>query len=153
MTLSSTLGRNFPTLKYVLAPFRWAFGDRRRRRTSLAVLLAMTMPSARGLFQRAIAESAPGYMPVKTLAYAESQARRLIADAGLPADSEPDEEGERADGTGDAGAHGVGLVGEPGARVISPFGKSRVKTWPSKKSSPSKPSTPDGIGSVCANTG
>jgi para-nitrobenzyl esterase len=51
-----------------------------------AVLLAMTMPSARGLFQRAIVESAPGYMPVKTLAEAEAQARRMIADAGLPAD-------------------------------------------------------------------
>jgi hypothetical protein len=41
MTLSSTLSRNFPTLKYVVAPFRWVFGDRRRRRTAAAILLAM----------------------------------------------------------------------------------------------------------------
>jgi hypothetical protein len=41
MTLSATLSRNFPTLKYLVAPFRWLFGDRRRRRTSMAVLLAM----------------------------------------------------------------------------------------------------------------
>ncbi len=33
--------RNFPTLKYVIAPFRWFFGSRRRVLTAAAVLLAM----------------------------------------------------------------------------------------------------------------
>jgi hypothetical protein len=41
MTLTSTLSRNFPTLRYLVAPFRWLFGDRRRRRIAAAVLLAM----------------------------------------------------------------------------------------------------------------
>jgi hypothetical protein len=41
MTLSATLSRNFPTLRYLVAPFRWVLGDRRRRRTAAAILLAM----------------------------------------------------------------------------------------------------------------
>jgi hypothetical protein len=41
MTLSSTLSRNFPTLKYVFAPFRWFFRSRRRVLTTAAVMLAM----------------------------------------------------------------------------------------------------------------
>ena len=41
MTLSATLSRNFPTLRYIAAPFRWVFGSRQRRRTAAAVLLAM----------------------------------------------------------------------------------------------------------------
>jgi hypothetical protein len=41
MTLRTTLSRNFPTLRYVAAPFRWVFADRQRRRTAAAVLLAM----------------------------------------------------------------------------------------------------------------
>jgi hypothetical protein len=41
MTLASTLRRNFPTLRYVVAPFRWFFGSRRRVLSAAAVLLAM----------------------------------------------------------------------------------------------------------------
>ncbi len=41
MTTTSTMGRNFPTLRYVGAPFRWFFRSRRRVLTAAAVLLAM----------------------------------------------------------------------------------------------------------------
>jgi hypothetical protein len=41
MTQSSTMSRNFPTLRYLAAPFRWLFGSRRRVMTAVAVLLAM----------------------------------------------------------------------------------------------------------------
>jgi hypothetical protein len=41
MTSSSTLGRNFPTLSYLAAPFRWVFQSRQRVLTAAAVLLAM----------------------------------------------------------------------------------------------------------------
>jgi hypothetical protein len=41
MTLNSTLNRGFPTLRYLLAPFRWIFGSRRRMATVAAVLLAI----------------------------------------------------------------------------------------------------------------
>jgi hypothetical protein len=39
----TTIGasRSFPTLKYLIAPFRWFFGSRRRALTAAAVLLAM----------------------------------------------------------------------------------------------------------------
>jgi hypothetical protein len=41
MTQSSTLSRNFPTLRYLAAPFRWFFRSRRRVWTTASVLLAM----------------------------------------------------------------------------------------------------------------
>ena len=41
MSRTSTLSRNFPTLRYVAAPFVWAFWTRRRRWTAASVLLAM----------------------------------------------------------------------------------------------------------------
>jgi hypothetical protein len=41
MTPSSALSRNFPTLRYVIAPLRWPFATRQRRRTTAAILLAM----------------------------------------------------------------------------------------------------------------
>ena len=41
MTPTSTLSRNFPTLRYLAAPFRWLFGSRRRMLTAAAVLAAM----------------------------------------------------------------------------------------------------------------
>jgi hypothetical protein len=43
MEMASTTGtsRNFPTLKYITAPFRWLFGSRPRALTAAAVLLAM----------------------------------------------------------------------------------------------------------------
>jgi hypothetical protein len=41
MTSSSTLGRTFPTLRYLAAPFRWFFRSRRRALTASAILVAM----------------------------------------------------------------------------------------------------------------
>jgi hypothetical protein len=41
MTSHPTLGRNFPTLSYLAAPFRWLFRSRRRAVTAAAILLAM----------------------------------------------------------------------------------------------------------------
>ena len=43
MKVASNAGisRNFPTLKYLAAPFRWLFGSRRRALTTAAVLVAM----------------------------------------------------------------------------------------------------------------
>jgi hypothetical protein len=41
MTATSTLSRNFPTLKYVVVPFAWVVRTRRRRWTAALVLLAM----------------------------------------------------------------------------------------------------------------
>ena len=41
MSRTSTLSRNFPTLRYVVAPFVWAFRTRRGRWTTASVLLAM----------------------------------------------------------------------------------------------------------------
>jgi hypothetical protein len=41
MTSSSNLGRTFPTLRYLAAPFRWLIGSRRRVLTAAAILLAM----------------------------------------------------------------------------------------------------------------
>jgi hypothetical protein len=41
MATTSTTSRNFPTLRYLAAPFRWLFGSRRRVLTVAAVLLAM----------------------------------------------------------------------------------------------------------------
>jgi hypothetical protein len=40
MIRSSTVSRNFPTLRYLTAPFRWFFRSRRRVLTASAVLLA-----------------------------------------------------------------------------------------------------------------
>jgi hypothetical protein len=41
MTPTSSVGRNFPTLRYLAAPFRWLFRSRQRVMTAAAVLLAM----------------------------------------------------------------------------------------------------------------
>ncbi len=41
MATTSSLSRNFPTLRYLAAPFRWFFRSRRRVLTAAAVLLAM----------------------------------------------------------------------------------------------------------------
>jgi hypothetical protein len=41
MATSSTLSRSFPTLKYVIAPFRWVARTRRRRWTTALVMLAI----------------------------------------------------------------------------------------------------------------
>jgi hypothetical protein len=41
MTSTSTLSRNFPTLRYVVAPFVWVVQTRRRRWTAALILLAM----------------------------------------------------------------------------------------------------------------
>jgi hypothetical protein len=41
MTLNSTLRRSFPTLRYIVAPFRWLAGSRRRALAAGSVLLAM----------------------------------------------------------------------------------------------------------------
>jgi hypothetical protein len=41
MTPTSSVGRNFPTLRYLTAPFRWVFRSRQRVLTAAAVLLAM----------------------------------------------------------------------------------------------------------------
>jgi hypothetical protein len=41
MTPTSSVGRNFPTLRYLGAPFRWLFRSRQRVLTAAAVLLAM----------------------------------------------------------------------------------------------------------------
>jgi hypothetical protein len=38
---STSVSRSFPTLKYIVAPFRWLFGSRRQALTTIAVLLAM----------------------------------------------------------------------------------------------------------------
>jgi hypothetical protein len=41
MTSTPTVSRNFPTLRYLAAPFRWLFGSRRRVMTAGAVLFAI----------------------------------------------------------------------------------------------------------------
>ena len=41
MATTSSVGRSFPTLRYLAAPFRWFFRSRRRVWTTAAVLLAM----------------------------------------------------------------------------------------------------------------
>ncbi len=41
MTPTSSVSRNFPTLRYLAAPFRWFFRSRQRVLTAAAVLLAM----------------------------------------------------------------------------------------------------------------
>src|SRR5690348_8515768 len=41
MTWTSSASRNFPTLRYLAAPFRWLFKSRQRVLTAAAVLLAM----------------------------------------------------------------------------------------------------------------
>jgi len=41
MAQTSTSSRNFPTLRYLAAPFQWFFRSRRRVTTAAAVLLAM----------------------------------------------------------------------------------------------------------------
>lgn len=41
MTTPTTASRNFPTLRYLAAPFRWLFRSRRRALTAAAVLVAM----------------------------------------------------------------------------------------------------------------
>src|SRR6185312_15480807 len=41
MTPTSSVSRNFPTLRYLTAPFRWLFKSRQRVLTAAAVLLAM----------------------------------------------------------------------------------------------------------------
>jgi hypothetical protein len=41
MASTSSASRNFPTLRYLAAPFRWLFGSRRRILTAAAVLLGL----------------------------------------------------------------------------------------------------------------
>ena len=43
MATTSSVGRSFPTLRYLAAPFRWFFRSRRRVWTAAAVLLAMIL--------------------------------------------------------------------------------------------------------------
>jgi para-nitrobenzyl esterase len=51
-----------------------------------AVMLLLTVPSARGLYACAIAESAPSGIPAKSLATAEARDIALVKAAGLPSD-------------------------------------------------------------------
>jgi para-nitrobenzyl esterase len=51
-----------------------------------AILLLMTSSAARGLYSRAIAESAPGLKPAMTMQQQEKNTEDLLAAAGLPAD-------------------------------------------------------------------